>query len=92
MLQETLNEFLRRECTQFELPGVGGAILKSNAGSFHVAGIHQFDEATVAKGDAVYIRRQILERGLSVTNRLAVHDPLTLPDFCRYLGEEGCLA
>ncbi len=89
MLQKALNELLRRERTQFELSRVGRAVLKSNPGSFHTARINPFDQATVANSNTVNIGRQILERRLPIAHGLAMHDPLAMPDFCWYLGEEG---
>ena len=92
MLQEALDEFLHRERTQFELPRVGRAVLKSNARSFHAARINQFNQATVANGNAINIGRQILKRRLPIAHGLEMHDPIALPGFCRYLCEEGRLA
>jgi hypothetical protein len=92
MLEESVNEFFCRERTQFELSGVGRAVLKGDLGRFHSASVHQFDQPAIAEGNPVDIGSQILECRLPVAHRLAVHDPSAVPDFRRYLGEEGCFA
>lgn len=92
MLEKTLHEFLRREGTLFELPGIGGAVLESNLGRLHAAGVEQADQATVAKSYPVDIGCQIAECRLSIAHRLAVHHPLLLPDVWYELCEEWCFA
>ena len=80
MLQETVNELFSRERAVFELAGLGSPILESDQGRFHVSGVHHLGETAIANGHAVDIRSQILESGLSVANRLAVHHPIFVPD------------
>jgi len=92
MLEETVNEFLCRERTAFELSGVGSAVLKGDLGRFHSAGVQHLDQTAIAESHPVDIGSQILERSLPVANRLAVHDPIAVPDLWRYLCEEGCCA
>jgi hypothetical protein len=80
MLQETVNELFSRERAVFEFAGLGSPILESDQGRFHVSGVHHLDEAAIANGHAVDIRSQILESGLSVANRFAMHYPIFVPD------------
>lgn len=75
-----MNEFLSRERAQFELCGVGCAVLKSDLGRFHSASVHHFDQTAIAEGNAVDIGSQILKCGLPVAHRFAVHDPIAVPD------------
>ena len=76
MLQETLHELLDRKRTEFELSGIGLAVLKSNLRFLHAALVHQFNQAAIADGDTIDIRSQILERGLTIPDRQAMHDPV----------------
>ena len=89
MLEETLHEFLRREGTQFKLPGVGGAVLESDLGRFHAAGVFHPHQTAIAKRHPVDIGCQIAKRGLPVAHGFAVHDPVLLPNFGWDLCKEG---
>lgn len=80
MLQETVNELFSGERAEFELMSFGTAILERDLGRFHAASVHQFNETAIANGHAVDIRGQILESGLPIANRLAMHHPIFVPD------------
>lgn len=83
MLEEALDEMLHGESTGLELAGVGGAVLESDLGSFQAATVIDGEQAPVAEGDAVDVGGQILESGLPIADWLAMHDPISPPDFCR---------
>ena len=80
MLEETLKELLDRKRTLFELSAIGSAVLKGDLGTFHTAAIVKRKQTTIADGNAMDIRSQILERSLTISNRLAMNDPLLRPD------------
>jgi len=89
MLEETVHEFLSRERTLFELPGVGGAVLEGDLGRFHVAGVQHTDQTAIAKRHAVDIGCQIAECRLSIAHGFAVHHPVLLPNVGWDLWKEG---
>ncbi len=80
VLEEALKKLLDRQRTLFELPGIGSAVLKGDLRTFHTAAIVKGKQAPIADGDPMDIGSQILERGLTITNRLAMHNPLLCPD------------
>jgi hypothetical protein len=80
MLKETLEELLDRKGTLFELTCIGSTILKRDLRSFHTAAIFKRQQTTIADGDPMDIRSQILEGSLAITHRLAMHNPFLLPD------------
>ena len=88
MLEETLKELLDRKGASFELRGIGCAVLKGNLGSLHSAAVVKGKQATIADGNPMDIRSEILEGGLTICNRLAMHDPLLSPDLGRDLLKE----
>ena len=90
MLKEALHEFLHREGTLLELPGIGGAVLEGDLGRFHASGVEQTNQPAIAKSDAVDIGCQIAEGSLSVAHRFAMDHPILLPDFGGDLCEERC--
>src|ERR1700690_2832614 len=92
MLEKTVNELFSRERAVFEFAGLGNPILESDQGRFHVSGVHQFNQTAIANGHAVDIRSQILESGLAVANRLAVHHPILVPDLGGDLGKDRSFA
>jgi len=81
MLKEALHEFLSRESTLLELPGIGGAVLESDLGRLHAAGVRQADQAAIAESHTVDIGCQITERRLSIAHGFAMDHPLLLPGF-----------
>jgi hypothetical protein len=89
MLKETLYEFLRREGTLFELPGVGGAVLEGDLGRLHAASVLHPHQAAIAESHPVDIGCQIAKRCLPVAHGFAMHDPVLLPNFGWDLWEEG---
>jgi hypothetical protein len=89
MLEETLHEFLGRERTLLELPGVGGAVLEGDLGRFHAAAVQQADQAAIAKRHAADIGRQIAKRCLPIAHGFAMHDPVLLPNVGWDLCKEG---
>lgn len=80
MLEETLKKALNRKGTFFELSCVGNAVLKGNLGTFHGTAVVECKQAAIADGNAMDIRSEIFERGLSIAHGLAMHDPLLRPD------------
>src|SRR6266508_3097671 len=90
MLEEALHEFLRREGALFKLSGVRSAVLEGDLGRLQAPGVEQADQTAIAKSHAVNIRCQIAESRLSIADRLAVYNPLLLPDFWCNLWEERC--
>ncbi len=88
MLEETLEKLLNRKRTLFELSGVGSAILKGDLGTFHTAAILKRKQTVIADGNPMDIRSQILEGSLSIAHRLAMHNPLLLPDLGRNVLKE----
>jgi hypothetical protein len=85
MLKEALEETFNRESAVFELPGIRSAILKGNLGCLHAALVNDLDQAAIADGDAVDIRGEILESGLSISHRFAMDNPIPPPHFVRDL-------
>lgn len=90
MLEETVHEFLRREGTLLELSGIGGAVLEGDLGGLHAAGVEHTDQPAITESDAVNIRRQVTQGRLPIAHRLAMHDPLLLPDLGWNLCKERC--
>lgn len=88
MLEETLKELFDRKGASFELSGIGGAVLKGDLGSLHSAAVVKGKQATIADGNPMDIRSEILEGGLTICHRLAMHDPLLRPDLGRDLLKE----
>ena len=80
MLKETLEKLLNRKRTLFELTGIGSAVLKGDLRTFHGTTVVKSKQTAIADGDAMDIRRKILEGSLTISNRLAIHDPLLRPD------------
>ena len=68
MLEETLEELLDRKRTRFELTGIGSAILKGDLGTFHGTAVVKSKQTAIADGDAMDIRRKILEGSLTISN------------------------
>ena len=68
MLEETVDEFLSRERTLFELTVVGSAVGEGDLGRGHVAGVHESDQAAITEGDAVNVGSQVLECRLSIAD------------------------
>jgi len=75
MLKETLKELLDGKGTGFELTGIGDTVLKGKLRSLHGAAVIKRKQAAIADGHAMDIGSQILERGLPVSNGLAMNDP-----------------
>ena len=88
MLEETLEKLFNRKGAGFELPAIGSAILKGDLRTFQTAAIIKSQQAAIAEGHAMNIRSQILESGLPIPDRFAMHDPLLHPDLGRDLVEE----
>ena len=80
MLEETLDELFDREGAEFELPGIGSAVLKSNLRLLHAAFVNEVDQTAIADGNPVNIWCKILEGGLPIPNRQTMHDPILKPD------------
>ena len=80
MLKETLEKLLNRKRTLFELTGIGSAVLKGDLRTFHGTTVVKSKQTAIADGDAMDIRRKLLEGSLTISNRLAIHDPLLRPD------------
>jgi len=89
MLEKALHEFLGREGTLFELPGVGGAVLEGDLGRFHPARVFHPHQAAIAESHPVDIGSQIAESGLSVAHGFAMDHPVLLPNVGRDLWKEG---
>ena len=88
MLEETLEKLLDRKGALFELPGIGSAILKGDLGTLHTAAILKRKQTAIADGNPMDIGSQVLERGLTIANGFAMHDPLLCPDLGRDLLKE----
>lgn len=88
MLEETLEKLLDGQRTLFELTGIGSTILKGDLGAFQTAAIFKRQQTTIADSDPMDIRRQILERSLTITHGLAMHDPRLCPNLGSDLVEE----
>jgi len=74
-----------------ELACIRSAILESDLGSPQGAVIGELHQSAIADGDTEDVRGQVLEGGLSIADRLAVDDPILLPDLWRYLSKGGRL-
>ena len=92
MLKEALHEFLHREGTLLELPGIGGAVLECDLRGFHLASVLHPHQTAIAESHAVDIGCQVTQSSLPVTHCLAMHHPVLSPDFGGDLCEEGCFA
>ena len=88
MLEETLKELLDRKRTLFELSSIRSAILKGDLGTFHTAAIIESQQTAIVDGHAMDIRRQILERSLTIAHRFAMNDPILTPDLGRNMVKE----
>ena len=88
MLEETLEKLLDGQRTLFELTGIGSPKLKGDLGAFQTAAIFKRQQTTIADGHPLDIRRQILERSLTICDRFAVHDPGLCPNLGSDLVEE----
>jgi len=75
MLEETLKELLDRKGTGFELSGIGSAKLKGDLRALHGTAIVKRKQTTIADGHPMDVGSQILEGGLTITHRFAMHDP-----------------
>jgi len=80
MLQETLKKLLKGKGTPFELAGIRSAVLKGNLRSFHGTAVIKRKQAAITDGNAMDIGSQVLESGLTIGNRFAIHDPFFCPD------------
>jgi len=90
VMEEALDEIFRSEGATLELTVIGRAVGEGDTGSCHVTGVNAADQATVAEGNTENVGSQILESGLSIAHRLAVHHPFFSPNLGRDLGEELC--
>lgn len=88
MLEKAVQETFDRECAKFEMAGIRSAVLEGDLRSFHAAAMLNRNQASVADGDAVNIGSQILEGGLPVAHRFAMHNPIFAPDLGRDLVKE----
>ena len=88
MLEETLEKLLDGQRTLFELTGIRSTVLKSDLRSFHGTAVIKSQQAAIADGHPMDIRRQILERSLTICDRFAMHDPGLCPNLGRDLVEE----
>ena len=88
VLQETVDEFLHGKGAMFELSGIGSAILESDQGVLQAA-FGERQQAAVADGDAMDVGSQVFESSLSITNWLAMHDPVFAPSPGREIGVDG---
>ena len=88
MLEETLEELFDRKLALFELTGIGSTILKGDLGTLHTAAILKRKQTAIADGNPMDIRSQILEGRLTIAHRLAMYNPLLLPDLGRNLLKE----
>ena len=90
VMEEALDEIVRREGATLELTVIGRAVGEGDAGRCHVTRVNATDQATIAEGNPENVGSQILERRLSIAHRLAVHHPFFSPNLGRDLGEEIC--
>lgn len=90
VLEKALDEIFSGESATLELTVIGRAVGEGDTGRCHVTGINVADQTTVAESDPENVGSQILERCLSIANRLAVHHPFFSPNLGRDLGEELC--
>lgn len=74
VLEEAVDELFGREGAIGVLAGSGRAVAKSDLVVF------EFDEAAVGDGDPEDVGSEILEGGAAIADRLAVDDPVLLPD------------
>jgi hypothetical protein len=88
MSQETLKKLLNRKGAPFELSGIRNPVLKGNLRSFHGATVIKSQQASIADGYPMDVGSQILERGLTIANGFAMHNPLLHPNLGRDLVEE----
>jgi len=86
-----VDEAFHRSGAGLELSCIRSAILESDLGSSQGAVIGELHQSAVADGDTEDVRGQVLEGGLSIADRLAVDDPILLPDLWRYLSKGGRL-
>ena len=88
VIEEALDEIFHREGATLELTVIGRAVREGDLGGGDGTGVNAADQTTVAEGNPENVGSQILERCLSIANRLAVHHPFFLPNLGRDLGEE----
>ena len=81
VLEEALDEMLHGEGTSFELASICGTVLEGELGSLQAAALIDGEQAPVAESNAVDVGSQVFEGSLSITNWLAMHNPLSSPDF-----------
>jgi hypothetical protein len=86
--EENAERTARRKRTGFKLTGIGSAVLKCNLRTFHGTTVVNSKQAAIADGNAVDIGSQILEGSLTITNRLAMNNPILHPDPGRDLVKE----
>ena len=65
--------------------------MESDLGSPQGAVIGELHQSAVADGDTEDVRGQVLEGRLSIADRLAMDDPILLPNLWRYLSKGGRL-
>ena len=81
MLQEAVDKLFSGEGAQPKLSGVRSALAEGDLI------VLQLDQAAVADGDTEDIRGHVLEGGTTITHRLAMNNPILLPQLHRYLGK-----
>jgi hypothetical protein len=80
-LEEAADELGSRQGADCEFAGVSSAIAEGD----HAVG--QFQDTIVADGDAKDVWSEILQGGQAAAHRLAVDDPILLPDSIGDLGK-----
>jgi hypothetical protein len=90
VLEDALDEFFSGEAATLELSIIGRAVREGDLGGSYVTCVNTTDQATVAEGNTENVGSQILESGLSIAHRLAVHHPFFSPNPGRDPGEESC--
>lgn len=85
VLQETVDKYFHGKGALFELSGIGSVILESDLGVLQTA-LGERKQAAVAEGNAMDVRSQVFESSLSITDWLAMHDPVFAPNLGREMG------
>lgn len=75
-----MDEAFHRSGAGLELACIRSAILKSDLGSPQGTVIGELHQSAVADGDTEDVRGQVLEGRLSIADRLAMDDPILLPN------------
>ncbi len=91
MLEEAVDEAIHGGGAGLEQACIGSAILESDLRSLRAAVIGELYQATIADGDTIDVRGQVFDGRLSITDRLAVDDPILEPDLWRYPSKGGRL-